>query len=102
SRGNFMAKWLISLLLPLTSGIVLAQGADVGLVNMVSGDVTFVPQAGNPGKVQPFMKVRDGDRINVAAGGQVRVVFFEGARQELWSGPASFRAGRSVGEPISG
>ncbi|MBI3373927.1 MAG: hypothetical protein HY017_19555 [Betaproteobacteria bacterium] len=97
-----MGKWLVSLLLALTSGIALAQSADVALVNLVTGDVNYVPQAGAPGKVRPYMKVRDGDRINVAAGGQVRVVFFEGARQELWAGPASFRAGKTAAEPISG
>ena len=48
------------------------------------------------------MKVREGDRLNVPADGQVRVVFFDGSRQERWTGPASFRAGRKAGEPISG
>lgn len=102
SKGDVMGNWFVSLLFVVTSGTALGQAADVGLVNMVSGDVSFVPQAGPPGKVQPFMKVRDGDRINVAAGGQVRVVFFEGARQELWAGPASFRARKTTAEPISG
>ena len=98
-------KHLVSLLFVVTAGTggaALGQGADVALVNMVSGDVSYVPQAGTPGKVQPFMKVRDGDRISVAAGGQVRIVFFEGARQELWTGPASFRAGETAAETISG
>jgi hypothetical protein len=79
-----------------------AQSVDVALVNQVSGDVTFTPLAGSPGKVQAFMKLRDGDRIDVPAGAQVRVVFFEGARQERWTGPASFHTGRSAGEPVSG
>jgi hypothetical protein len=97
-----MHRFLLSLLLMLSTSIASAQGADVGLVNMVSGDVTFTPQLGTPGKVQAFMKVRDGDRINVPAGGQVRVVFFEGARQERWMGPGRFRAGKSAAEPIAG
>ncbi len=100
-----MGKYCISLLFVatiVTRGTALGQGADVALVNMVSGDVTYVPQAGTPGKVQPFMKVRDGDRINVGAGAQVRIVFFEGARQELWAGRGSFRAGKTAAEPISG
>lgn len=97
-----MEKWLVSLLFILMGGTALGQGADVALINMVSGDVAYVPQTGTPGKVQPFMTVRDGDRINVAAGGQVRIVFFEGARQELWAGRASFRAGKTATEPISG
>lgn len=97
-----MRARLISLLFVVASGAALAQGADVGLVNMVAGDVTYAPLAGSPGKAQAFMRVRDGDRFNVATGGQVRVVFFDGARQERWVGPASFRAGRKASEPISG
>lgn len=97
-----MYKKLVSLLFLISSGVAFAQGADVGLVNMVSGDVTFAPLSGAPGKVQAFMKLRDGDRVNVAGGAQVRVVFFEGARQERWSGPASFRAGKAGAEPVSG
>lgn len=93
---------LLSALTVMTSGTVLAQGTDVALVNLVSGDVRYVPQAGSPGKVQPFMKLRDGDGISVAAGGQVRIVFFDGARQELWTGPASFRAGKTAAQALSG
>lgn len=104
TRGG-VREYLASLLFALTvvtGGAALAQGADVALVNMISGDVSYVPQAGSTGKVQPFMKLRDGDRISVAAGGQVRIVFFDGARQELWSGPASFRAGKTAAEALSG
>lgn len=93
---------LLSALTVMTSGTALAQGTDVALVSLVSGDVRYVPQAGSPGKVQPFMKLRDGDRISVAAGGQVRIVFFDGARQELWAGPVIFRAGKTAAEPVSG
>ena len=97
-----MGKRLVVLLAMVLAGSAFAQGADVGLVNLVSGDVTFISAAGSPGKVQAFMKVRDVDRINVPAGAQVRVVFFEGARQERWMGSASFRTGKIAAEPISG
>lgn len=97
-----MVKRIVVLLAMIVASSAYAQGADVGLVNLVSGDVTFAPVSGSPGKVQAFMKVRDGDRITVAAGGQVRVVFFDAARQELWGGPASFRAGKKGAEPVSG
>lgn len=83
------------------SGAALAQ-ADVGLVNLVAGEVTFAPLSGKPGKVQPFMRVRDGDRFTLGAGAQLRVVFFDGSRQERWQGPAGFRAGRKQGEPLAG
>lgn len=97
-----MNKWLWALFLFLSISVALAQGADVGLVNMISGAVTFAPLSGASGRLQSFMKVREGDRINVPAGGQVRVVFFDGARQELWTGPASFRARKTGAEALSG
>ncbi len=88
--------------LVLASGAAFAQGADVGLVNLVSGEVTYAPAVGAPGTAKPFMKVRDGDRFEVGAGAQVRVVFFERASQERWTGPASFRATRAGSAPILG
>jgi hypothetical protein len=97
-----LLRALAAVLLAAASAAVSAQGADVGLVNLVSGEVRYAPLAGAPGKVQPFMRVRDGDRFNLAAGAQLRIVFFEGARQERWQGPASLRAGRTQGEPIQG
>jgi hypothetical protein len=96
-----MRRHVMAVLL-MVSGAALAQGTDVGLVNLVSGEVGFAPTTGSPGKVSAFMRVRDGDRFEVPAGAQLRVVYLEGGRQERWQGPASFRAGKSAGEPISG
>lgn len=79
-----------------------AQLRDVGLVNLVSGEVRFTPVNGASAPVKPFMRVREGDRFNLVLGAQLRVVFFEGARQERWFGPSSFRAARAQGEAISG
>ena len=64
-----MKECLVALLLALISGAALGQTADVALVNMVSGDVTYAPHAGTPSKVRPFMKVLHGDCFNVVAGG---------------------------------
>ncbi len=97
-----LRNWVSGFLLAVAAALAHAQGADVGLVNLVSGDVTFAPLSGAPGKVQAFMRVRDGDRINVPQGGHVRIVYFEGSRQERWNGPSAFRAGKTQGEPING
>lgn len=97
-----LRKWIVGFWMMAAAGVAAAQAGDVGLVNLVVGEVTFAPTSGSPGKVQAFMRLRDGDRISVPAGGQVRVVFFDGARQERWAGPSEFRAARSQGEPISG
>jgi hypothetical protein len=83
-------------------GAAHGQEVDVALVNLLSGEATYVARSGMRGKVEPFMKVRDGDRITVAAGGQVRIAFFESSRQELWSGPATFSAAKAAAELISG
>lgn len=95
--------WLILCAL-FAGGAANAQPAsqDVGLVNLLTGEAEYAPRIGSPGKVQAYMRVREGDRFNVPAGAAVRVVWFASARQERWNGPASFRAGRSQGEAISG
>jgi hypothetical protein len=93
---------VVLLVLSLVASAFAHAQSDVGLVNLVAGDVSFVPQSGQPGKVKAFMKVREGDRFELPAGSQVRVVYFDGARQERWQGPASFRAAKLEGTPING
>lgn len=75
---------------------------DVGLVSAVSGDVTYQSSTGIAAKVQAFMRVREGDRIRLPAGAQIRVVFLNSSRQERWLGGAEFQAGRDAGVPIAG
>lgn len=86
----------------LISYQVIAQTPDVGLVNMLSGDVSYQSGSAAPGKAQSFMKVRQGDRFTVPAGSLVRVVYFDGGRQEMWKGPGAFRAGTRQSETSSG
>ncbi len=63
-----MKKCVVSPIFVLIAGTALGRGAAVALVSMDSGDVSDVPQAGTPGKAQPLMKVRHGERIDNAAG----------------------------------
>jgi hypothetical protein len=96
-------RWLFVALISGTVGTaVYAQGADVGVVNLVSGNVSYASPSGNPAEAKPYMRVRDGDRFVLAAGAQLRVVYFTSSRQERWTGPGSFRAGKGAGEMISG
>jgi hypothetical protein len=81
----------------------LAQvGADVALVNQLAGDVLYVGSGGKENKAQAFMRVRQGDRFTVSAGGLLRIVYLQGGRQESWKGPASFVAGLAQSETVSG
>ena len=80
----------------LLSGIAAAFGAsaaeDVGLVNQLSGDVSYT-SGGSPAKAKAFMKIREGDRFSLPAGAQVRVVYFHNGRQEAFKGAAAFTVG---------
>ena len=62
------------LVLFLVSTCAHAQ-EDVGLVDLVAGEVLY-----QAGKAKAFMKVREGDRFEVPAGGQLRLIYFAGAR----------------------
>lgn len=98
-----MGRGFASFFALLAWGAALALGADVGLVNLAAGDVTFSPASGGPPRALPaFSRIRDGDRVEVGAGAQVRVVFFDGARQERWVGPASFMVRKGGTASISG
>ncbi len=85
----------------LVSSMQAFAQSDVGLVNQLAGDVTYSSGATNA-KAQAFMKVRDGDKFNVAAGATIRVVYFQGGRQESYSGPAAFTAGTQQSSVQSG
>lgn len=89
----------VSLAVALGAG---AQSSDVGLVNQLSGEVSYAGQGGTQSKAQAFMKVREGDRFTLPAGAQMRLVYFNGSRQETWKGPASFKAGTKQSEALSG
>src|SRR5262249_39741072 len=70
---------------------------DVGLVSLASGGVTF-----QDGAVKPFMRMREGDRFQLGAGAELRLVYFSSARQESWRGPAALRSGKRESSLASG
>jgi len=87
---------LLLLALALSFQAAHAQD-DVGLVNQVSGKVTY-----QSGAAKAYMKVREGDRFDLPAGAQLRLVYFASGRQESWQGPASLRAGKRESAPLAG
>lgn len=98
-----MREFLVAAL--VGAGIAVSahgQAPDVALVNMIAGEVSYQSEGAQATKAQAFMKVRQGDRFTLAAGSQIRVVYFQGGRQESWRGPAVFRAGAQQSEPSSG
>jgi hypothetical protein len=78
-----------------------ASALDVGLINHLSGDVRYT-SGSTTDKAKPYMKVREGDKLTVAAGAQLRIVYFQGGRQETYSGPAALTAGTQQSTQQSG
>jgi len=89
-------RHLVFSLFFLVAQSVQAQ-QDVGLVSFVAGEVVF-----QAGAAKGYMKVREGDRFDLPAGAQLRLVYFAGSRQDRWQGPASLRAGKRESVPLSG
>jgi hypothetical protein len=84
---------------------LLASGsaaADAGLINQLSGDVTYSSGASGSAKARPFMKVREGDRFTLPAGAQARIVYFQGGRQEAYVGPATLIVGAQASQQQTG
>jgi hypothetical protein len=74
---------------------------DVGLVNQLSGDVSYSSGSATS-KAKAFMKVREGDKFSLPAGSQLRIVYFDGGRQEAYNGPATLTAGAKESKQQSG
>ena len=102
SLGNSLKNSLGSLGLAAFLAVFSAHAADdVGLINHLAGDVSYT-SGGATAKAKPYMKVREGDRFNLRAGAQLRVVYFKGGRQESFSGPGSLTAGAEQSAVQSG
>ena len=96
-----LRRFLIAVLL-LCAPLLADAANDVAFVSQLSGEVTHISPGGIPKKARAFMAVQQGDRFAVAARGSLRVVYFADAREEIWTGPASFRAAAARGDRIGG
>jgi hypothetical protein len=74
---------------------------DVGLINHLSGDASYQSGA-TRAKAAAYMKIRQGDRFTLAPGAQLRIVYFQGGRQESYTGPARLVAGKDASKVESG
>lgn len=82
------------------AGSAFAAG-DVGVINHMVGNVSYT-SGGKKAPAAAFMKVREGDRLQLAAGAQLRLVYLAGGRQETYAGPAEFTAGAQSSRVLSG
>ena len=88
-------------LLSLAFFAAAVSAQDVGLINHLSGDASYT-SGSTRAKAAAYMKIREGDRFTLAPGAQLRIVYFQGSRQESYTGPARFVAGKDASKVESG
>lgn len=77
---------------------------EVALVMLVQGKVTRLAEAA-PVPVEAFVKLKEGDRLDLENNSRLQVVYFENGRRETWSGPGrlemALREGKASGLPAA-
>ncbi|MDK9702034.1 MAG: hypothetical protein OEL20_02770 [Sulfuritalea sp.] len=86
----------------LCIGLVLlacsqAWAAEVALVMSVQGRVMRNAEPA-PVPVEAFVKLNQGDRLDLDGGSRLQVVYFESGRQETWSGPGRLEMAQREGK----
>jgi hypothetical protein len=66
--------------------------ADVGMITQLSGDVT-IAGSGSAQTAVPFLKVVTGDKLTLANGARMQLVYFGNGRQEVWKGGGQIEVG---------
>ena len=94
------ADGLGSVLLVLLS--MGASAAEVALVTAASGNVKLQEGKAAASELKPFIKVREGDRLLMEGASRLQVVYFEGGRQETWSGRGALEVGSVSSKAIKG
>lgn len=90
-----------ALLLTLISGMALAT--EIAMVTAVSGAVEL--QAAGAASAMPleaFVKLREGDRLQLAEVARVQLVFFQGGREEVWQGAGKLLLGDAASSVTAG
>ena len=81
---------LLTLLLLFAGPALAQQGA---IITALQGQVTFEQDTPVPRPAAAFARLRPGDKLQLAAGGAVQIVYFQTARQESWHGPVRLEVG---------
>jgi len=109
STGNVFLTHLICFVsalvfLPQAAAAAQPPPLDVGLITKLSGEAAYWNEASQktPKPAQVFMKIRRGDRLKMASGASLEIVYFQGGRKETWQGPAVIVAEETASRAESG
>jgi len=83
-------------------GMAQTVKPDVAVVTLMSGPVRLRADNQPETALKVFSRVRMEDQIVVPAGSQLKIVYLENGRAELWNGAAQFRAGKSESDAQTG
>jgi hypothetical protein len=100
-KNTFRSFGLAAIFATASAAFAAIAAEDVGLINQLAGDVSYT-SGGSTSKAKAYMKVREGDKFTVPAGAQLRIVYFDGGRQESYTGPASLTTGAKQSAQQSG
>lgn len=76
--------------------------ADSVLVTSLQGEVTLEAAGIGKAPLEPFVRLRDGDRLGLGNGGKVSLVYVGKARLEAWQGAGTIIVGESESRAAGG
>lgn len=93
-RTGLVGFWLVA-------GVCSAQNPDVAFITQLKGTVV-VEGSGPKRNALALTKLRTGERVLVKKDAQLRIVYFDGGRQETWGGEAQLAVGSTESTKSAG
>ena len=92
-KTSFFRIAALSLVVICSPLAALAAG-DVALITALDGGVTRATDQGTE-PLQSFVKLKEGDQLRLDKSPRLQIVYFDGGRQETWSGSGKLEIARS-------
>ncbi len=85
-------QWSVFLIAALAVFVISspASGSQAMITQFSGSGFIYENSSADKTRLQPFMKLHDGDRISLQSGAQLQLIYFSNARKEVWRGPADF------------
>lgn len=97
--GHLRPMLLATSLWLIAFGAAHAAG-EVVLVTAVQGNVTVQGETGGQMKLEPFVRLRSGDRLALTAGSQASLLFAAAGRMEIWKGAVVWTLRKARARPL--
>lgn len=96
---HIFLKFLMAVFLLISSP---GWTAEVALVTAIKGDVWLGDETDGMLPLQAFVKLRDGDILQLGDKARLQLVYFQSNRQETWSGPGNVEVAVAQGRMVAG